>query len=1066
MSTGQAIGTAVGAAAGFMLGGPAGALKGAQIGYMAGSLLDPPKGPTQSGPRLSDTSQQTSTYGAAIPRVYGTVGVLGNIFWLENNKLKEVVKKKKSGGKGGGSSSAVKTYTYYGTFAVGLCEGPIAGVRRIWVGPDLVYDAGSDDLGSIIASNQVSSKFSIYLGAADQQPDPRMQAEMGVANCPAYRGLAYVVVKDLLLTKYGNSIQAAPIKVEVLRNAVAVDTLLSGAMPASAPWKGLAWNGYIHVATRGAQGLATSFDGLAWAASSAPVEGNWGPIAYDAGVFCMLAPAQGLSATSKDGRAWKIGTLPGLNQWALITRVGDYWVATAENGIFSLSWDGLVWGPISSTLSASQWCAAASNGSETLLLSSSGPSNSTPRTARSPDGIAWTDATLSNVGAIWMGLVYTGALYVAVGYDEFAGGVALGHWATSPDGITWTYGRMPVAAFFSGIAYGGGQLLAVGYQNSTGVLCASTDGATWRVVSSLPDFLARTPTYNGGRFTVTAVNSAEAYTVQLGAQAVTAQTLSTVIAGECSRAGLLAPTDIVTSALIDTVSGFKVAQIGSIRSSIEPLQGAFPFDIIQSGYLIKAVPRGQSPVVALDIGDLGIDEQLRQSREMDTQMPNKIVATYLDRERNYDGNEQFWERPSSGAVNTRTMELPIVMGASQALQVVERLGNLYWLERTEFGPFSLPPAFGELEPGDVVTLHAGYADYELRLTSVSYQSDSSLECMAKLNSSSLYISQAVSDETPDAPTIPMAGASWFDLLDIPVVDETLQNEPGMVGLMTGYTSDWAGGVIYRSPDNGQTWDDIQAFEGKATIGYARGMLGAHPGTLIDYGSTLTVDLLSGSFSGITEAQMLNGANTVAYGAHGRWEILRFARSSLNADGSYSIGTLIRGDRGTEWATGLHAAGDLFVLLDDPDGAWISMPTDLIGAPRSYRGITNGADIESTASALITYQGVNLECLSPVHPVGVRDGADNLEISWKRRTRIGGAWRDNVDASLGETTEAYEIDIISGPTVKRTLTSNAPAATYTADDQVIDFGSVQPSITARIYQLSSVVGRGYPLEVTL
>lgn len=1066
MSVGQAVGAVVGGSIGFFLGGPMGAMQGASIGMAAGGYLDPPKGPTQSGPRLSDTSQQTSTYGATIPRVYGTIGVMGNIFWLEHNKLKEVVKKKKSGGKGGGSSAEIKTYTYYGTFAVGLCEGPIAGVRRIWVGPDLVYDAGSDDLETIIASNQASSKFTIYLGTADQQPDPRMQAEMGVANCPAYRGLAYVVVKDLLLTKYGNSIQAAPIKVEVLRNAAAVDTLLSGAMPASAPWKGLAWNGYIHVATRGAQGLATSFDGLTWAASSAPVAGNWGPIAYDAGVFCMLAPAQGLSAISKDGRTWKVGTLPGLNQWALITRAGDYWIATAENGIFSLSWDGLVWGAISSTLSASQWRAAASDGSETLLISSFGPSNSTPRTARSADGITWAEATLSDVGALWFGLVYTGALYVAVGYDEFAGGAALGHWATSPDGITWTYGRMPVAAFFSGIAYGDGQLLAVGYQNSTGVLCASTDGATWRVVSYLPDFLAHTPTHNGGRFTVTAVNSSAAYTVKLAAQAITAQALSTVIADECSRSGLLSPTDVDTAALIDTVTGFRVAQIGSIRASIEPLQGAFPFDMIQSGYKIKGVKRGQAAIATIDAGLLGADKQLRQTREMDTQLPTKIVASYLDGARNYDTNQQFWERPSSGAVNTRTMELPIVLGATQALQVVECLGNLYWLERSDFGPFTLPPTYGHLEPSDVITVVTGYASYELRLTSVDYRSDGTLECSAKLNGPSLYTSAATSTETPQTVVIPLTGETACVLLDIPVVDETLQNSPGFVAAVTGYTPGWPGGVLFSSIDQGQTWGDIQAFAGKGTLGSAMGTLGAHSGLLINRGATLAVSMVSGALESVTEAQMLNGANVAAYGAPGRWEIMRFQNATLNADGAYTLGTFWRGDKGTEWATGLHQAGDSFVLLTDPDHAFIGLSQDSIGQPRTYRGVTSGADIEAVSDIPMTYVGVNLECLSPVDAKGARNGSLDLALTWQRRTRVGGAWRDYVDAALGEAVESYDVDIMSGSVVKRTLTTGTPSVTYTAAQQVADFGVTQAAITVRIYQLSAIVGRGYKLEVTL
>jgi hypothetical protein len=126
MSTaGQVVGGVVGAVAGFFIGGgPTGALYGAQIGIMAGGYLDPPKGPTQNGPRLNDLSVQTSTYGAVIPRVYGTVTVNGNVFWLENNQIKETVTKKKSGGKGGGSKTTTRTYTYSATFAVGLCKGP------------------------------------------------------------------------------------------------------------------------------------------------------------------------------------------------------------------------------------------------------------------------------------------------------------------------------------------------------------------------------------------------------------------------------------------------------------------------------------------------------------------------------------------------------------------------------------------------------------------------------------------------------------------------------------------------------------------------------------------------------------------------------------------------------------------------------------------------------------------------------------------------------------------------------------------------------------------------------
>ena len=82
-SSGQIVGAVVGGVAGFFL-GPAGSFAGvalgAQLGMMAGGLLDPPKGPTVTGPRLSDLTIQTSTYGAVIPRIYGTVALHGMCF--------------------------------------------------------------------------------------------------------------------------------------------------------------------------------------------------------------------------------------------------------------------------------------------------------------------------------------------------------------------------------------------------------------------------------------------------------------------------------------------------------------------------------------------------------------------------------------------------------------------------------------------------------------------------------------------------------------------------------------------------------------------------------------------------------------------------------------------------------------------------------------------------------------------------------------------------------------------------------------------------------------------------
>jgi len=109
----------------------------------------------------------------------------------------------------------------------------------------------------------------------------------------------------------------------------------------------------------------------------------------------------------------------------------------------------------------------------------------------------------------------------------------------------------------------------------------------------------------------------------------------------------------------------------------------------------------------------------------------------------------------------------------------------------------------------------------------------------------------------------------------------------------------------------------------------------------------------------------------------------------------------------------------------------------------------------------TYSAKSLKPYAPVHIAGSRNGSSDLTISWKRRTRLNGDWRDGVDIPLSEESERYEVDIMQGATVKRTITGlTSPSTIYTAAQQVTDFGATQSSVLVNIYQLSASVGRGY------
>lgn len=420
-------------------------------------------------------------------------------------------------------------------------------------------------------------------------------------------------------------------------------------------------------------------------------------------------------------------------------------------------------------------------------------------------------------------------------------------------------------------------------------------------------------------------------------------------------------------------------------------------------------------------------------------------------------------------MNTLSVELPLVLNAQEAKQIVSSLLYLAWLERYDVS-LTLPPTYQNLEPGDPVTVTTDTGAYNLRLTSISYLPDGRMECKAKHDAPAVYTQVSEADEGQSAGNVmTLAGPSVYVLLDIPMMDDSA-DKPGFPAAMTGYLAGWPGGLLYRSGDGGQSWLDIEsAVSPGSSIGYTLTTLTTHGGTTYDAGSTLTCSMYQGAISSVTEAQLFAGQNWFAYGAHGRWEIIAARTAALQGDGSYILRDFLRGQQGTEWATGLHATNDALVRLNTTSLAFINQNSADIGSEKLYRGITSGKPLDTDSPRAFTYAGVNLECLSPVNLTGNRNPSTNdWEIVWTRRSRFAG-WRNYIDAQLGESTESYEVDVFSDgtyATLKRTMTASTQTVPYTSAQQVTDFGSNQSTLYLKIYQLSAIVGRGYPLTQSI
>lgn len=226
-NVGQVALTIVGAVIGLILAPYTGgsslmyALYGAEAGFIASTFLFPTQLPGAVGPRLTDHMTTTSSVGDPVIVGYGTFASTGTVMFLD--VIVEHSQTTTQGGKGAPQQSQT-TYTYTQSIGIGLCEGPILDVSRIWENGELVFDKRGIQPGETTVQYakrlRVSSAYAatmvLYLGDETQLPDPTIELQQGVGNTPYYRGLAYIVYPNRKL-RNDQGLRHPTFKFEVIR---------------------------------------------------------------------------------------------------------------------------------------------------------------------------------------------------------------------------------------------------------------------------------------------------------------------------------------------------------------------------------------------------------------------------------------------------------------------------------------------------------------------------------------------------------------------------------------------------------------------------------------------------------------------------------------------------------------------------------------------------------------------------------------------------------------------------------------------------------------------------------
>ncbi|HEY6021544.1 MAG TPA: phage tail protein [Candidatus Paceibacterota bacterium] len=1044
-----------------------GGTMGYAIGTAIGSYIDQANAPgiQIQGPRLNDLKVQSSRYGFLMPKVYGASRLAGNVIW--STDIIETSHEQSSGGKGGGPQTTTTTYTYSQSFAIALCEGTITGIGRIWANGKLIYNTtASATPADFAVSKKISTGIRVYTGSETQTPDSLIQAHVGVANTPAYRGTAYIVFENLQLADFGN--RMPNMEFEVIENgtfahpANELTSYIVAANPQSIvfdPVTNSVWScpqpiGSISKTsvftgsrTDYAYGDGGAFTQLAFDPATNSI---WAPSIYSPSYIRRYSVFDGTYTDYSVPYSGAYGCCYDSFTQSIWLSCGGYYLVQIDpstgsvlNTFYFVAYiNSLAFDSVTNSI----W--ATTNGGGVIGKFDLNTHIITTYPAASIQCLGLCFDSVTN--SIWTAN-YNGSSVskydVATGTrTDYSAGAAF-PWNVTFDSMSesiWISFASNTTVRKMNIHTGAITSIA-GTGISGGGAFDSATGSVWVTQS----------TSN----TVVRINIAD-----WGLSSV-APTLSSVVSNICTRASLTSG-QIDVTALTDTVDGY-VVQRSTARVQIEQLMQAFYFDAVESDGKVKFVKRGGAAALTIAEDDLAaflyggtMPENLQIDRKQEMELPVEVNVQYMDEDAAYQVNSQRSQRLTTSSSNRVSINLAISMHATKAKQISDVLMYDIWTARTSFATAN-SWKYGYLEPTDVINVVKNGRTYNVRLI----DEDASLGVFnrtAVLDDAAVY-TQTANAAAPLAPTTSVAAAAVLNLMlmDIPLLRDQ-DDGVGFYAAACPYSGTWSGEQTFKSNDGGASWtQNGRAILNAGTIGLAASVLGNFTGgNIFDETNSVAVTLRNGTLSSSTELGVLNGANVLLLGN----EIIQFKIASLTAANTYLLSGLLRGRQGTEWAMSTHAIGDRVVLLSSTTTYIFDSPSSEYNLQRKYRGVSLGGFLDDAIAINFTNTGVAQECYAPVQLGGGRNAINDVTLKWVRRTRIGGAWNDFSDVPLGEASEAYTVEIYSSSaytTLKRTITGITSATTtYTAAQQTADGLTPGNPVYFIVYQVSATVGTGY------
>ncbi|GAB4384025.1 baseplate multidomain protein megatron [Albidovulum sp.] len=543
---------------------------------------------------------------------------------------------------------------------------------------------------------------------------------------------------------------------------------------------------------------------------------------------------------------------------------------------------------------------------------------------------------------------------------------------------------------------------------------------------------------------------------------VTGQPLASVVA-EISNSSEVAAIEV--SGLHGIVRGYAVTDIASARAALQPLMVAFGFEALEREGLLRYRMRNGRPVASLDAGRLAMDETTRgwveTVRAAEAELAGRVRLNYVEAEGDFEARTVEAIFPDEALQGAAQSEFALALTRSEAQRTAER-----WLAEARVARdgarFALPPSLGHLGVGDVVALGTGATDlYRIDLA----EQAGAITVEAVRVEPGLYSPSDEAEERviPRSFAAPVPVFSLF--MDLPLM--TGQEIPHQPHLAVTATP-WPGSAAVYSSDSDAGYRLNRLIAARATIGQTLTPLGRAAAGRWDRGAPLRVQIPGGGLSAAAPDQVLNGLNLAAIGdgSADNWELFQFAGADLVGPDTYDLSLRLRGLGGTDALMPDSWPAGSYVVLMDGAAKQITLAEAERDLARHYRigPSQRGYDDPSYSHVVAAFRGNGLRPYSPVHLRARRLGTGDLELSWVRRTRIGGDSWTGLDVPLGESLELYLVRVMQGGAVLREVIVPQAGLLYGAAQQAAD-GALAP-FEIHVAQLSDLFGPGPFARITI